>query len=128
MEKAKGVILEWLDVDGGGDDDESGGDGGGGRWGGGGGGDESNVGGRVPDGLAVRIPGFHPGGPGSTPGQGARPLLRPATSFACSARACQDGGDDEDDERATNIHAMGVGGRKRPATRPNRDSNPGPSD
>ncbi|VDO02954.1 unnamed protein product [Rodentolepis nana] len=26
---------------------------------------------RVPDGLAVRIPGFHPGGPGSTPGQGA---------------------------------------------------------
>ena len=24
----------------------------------------------IPDGLAVRIPGFHPGGPGSTPGQG----------------------------------------------------------
>ena len=73
MEKTKGVILECLDVvSGGGDDDESGGDGGGGggRWGGGGGGDESNVGGRVPDGLAVRIPGFHPGGPGSTPGQG----------------------------------------------------------
>ena len=28
-------------------------------------------GGHLPDGLAVRIPGFHPGGPGSTPGQGA---------------------------------------------------------
>ncbi len=26
----------------------------------------------LPDGLAVRIPGSHPGGPGSTPGQGAR--------------------------------------------------------
>ncbi|VDN99788.1 unnamed protein product [Rodentolepis nana] len=26
--------------------------------------------GRLPDGLAVRIPGSHPGGPGSTPGQG----------------------------------------------------------
>ena len=25
----------------------------------------------LPDGLAVRIPGFHPGGPGSTPGRGA---------------------------------------------------------
>ncbi len=25
---------------------------------------------RVPYGLAVRIPGFHPGGPGSTPGMG----------------------------------------------------------
>ena len=25
---------------------------------------------RIPYGLAVRIPGFHPGGPGSTPGMG----------------------------------------------------------
>ncbi len=25
----------------------------------------------VPYGLAVRIPGFHPGGPGSTPGMGS---------------------------------------------------------
>ena len=25
----------------------------------------------VPDGLGVRIPGFHPGGPGSIPGLGA---------------------------------------------------------
>ena len=25
---------------------------------------------QVPYGLAVRIPGFHPGGPGSTPGMG----------------------------------------------------------
>ena len=29
----------------------------------------------VPDGLGVRIPGFHPGGPGSIPGQGAEILL-----------------------------------------------------
>ena len=29
------------------------------------------VAGYLPDGLAVRIPGSHPGGPGSTPGQGA---------------------------------------------------------
>ena len=27
---------------------------------------------RIPYGLAVRIPGFHPGGPGSTPGMGKR--------------------------------------------------------
>ena len=26
----------------------------------------------IPYGLAVRIPGFHPGGPGSTPGMGIR--------------------------------------------------------
>ena len=26
----------------------------------------------IPYGLAVRIPGFHPGGPGSTPGMGKR--------------------------------------------------------
>ena len=26
--------------------------------------------GQIPYGLAVRIPGFHPGGPGSTPGMG----------------------------------------------------------
>ena len=26
----------------------------------------------IPDGLAVRIPGFHPGGPGSTPGLGSK--------------------------------------------------------
>ena len=26
----------------------------------------------IPYGLAVRIPGFHPGGPGSTPGMGTR--------------------------------------------------------
>ena len=26
---------------------------------------------QVPDGLGVRIPGFHPGGPGSIPGLGA---------------------------------------------------------
>ena len=25
----------------------------------------------IPDGLGVRIPGFHPGGPGSIPGLGA---------------------------------------------------------
>ena len=29
----------------------------------------------VPYGLAVRIPGFHPGGPGSTPGMGTTFLL-----------------------------------------------------
>ena len=29
----------------------------------------------VPYGLAVRIPGFHPGGPGSTPGMGIRNLF-----------------------------------------------------
>ena len=34
---------------------------------------------QVPYGLAVRIPGFHPGGPGSTPGMGK--LLR---EFRCS--------------------------------------------
>ncbi len=34
----------------------------------------------IPDGLAVRIPGFHPGGPGSTPGQGAR-LFPPPLSI-----------------------------------------------
>ncbi len=28
----------------------------------------------VPYGLAVRIPGFHPGGPGSTPGMGRNVL------------------------------------------------------
>ncbi len=28
----------------------------------------------VPYGLAVRIPGFHPGGPGSTPGMGSTVL------------------------------------------------------
>ncbi len=28
----------------------------------------------VPYGLAVRIPGFHPGGPGSTPGMGSNVL------------------------------------------------------
>ena len=28
-----------------------------------------------PYGLAVRIPGFHPGGPGSTPGMGTVPFL-----------------------------------------------------
>ena len=28
----------------------------------------------IPDGLGVRIPGFHPGGPGSIPGLGARLL------------------------------------------------------
>ena len=30
----------------------------------------------VPDGLAVRIPGSHPGGPGSTPGLGSKLLHR----------------------------------------------------
>ena len=30
----------------------------------------SDVGATFPYGLAVRIPGFHPGGPGSTPGMG----------------------------------------------------------
>ncbi len=34
----------------------------------------------LPDGLAVRIPGSHPGGPGSTPGQGAR-LFQTSFSF-----------------------------------------------
>ena len=29
----------------------------------------------LPYGLAVRIPGFHPGGPGSTPGMGTRYLF-----------------------------------------------------
>ena len=29
-----------------------------------------NLAGQIPYGLAVRIPGFHPGGPGSTPGMG----------------------------------------------------------
>ena len=29
---------------------------------------------RIPYGLAVRIPGFHPGGPGSTPGMGTNGL------------------------------------------------------
>ena len=29
----------------------------------------------VPYGLAVRIPGFHPGGPGSTPGMGISKFL-----------------------------------------------------
>ena len=28
-----------------------------------------------PYGLAVRIPGFHPGGPGSTPGMGRKRVL-----------------------------------------------------
>ena len=32
----------------------------------------------IPYGLAVRIPGFHPGGPGSTPGMGT-PFLRVQT-------------------------------------------------
>ena len=30
----------------------------------------------VPYGLAVRIPGFHPGGPGSTPGMGTACILK----------------------------------------------------
>ena len=30
---------------------------------------------KVPYGLAVRIPGFHPGGPGSTPGMGSSACL-----------------------------------------------------
>ena len=30
----------------------------------------------VPYGLAVRIPGFHPGGPGSTPGMGKGNFFR----------------------------------------------------
>ena len=34
--------------------------------------------GQIPYGLAVRIPGFHPGGPGSTPGMGT------AVSFCVS--------------------------------------------
>ena len=32
--------------------------------------DEYVAGIQVPDGLGVRIPGFHPGGPGSIPGLG----------------------------------------------------------
>ena len=78
--------------------------------------------------IQLPVRGFHPGGPGSTPDQGACPFLHPATTFARSARACEDAGNDDDDGRATDIHAMGVGGWKRPPTRPNRDSNPGPSD
>ena len=31
--------------------------------------------GQIPYGLAVRIPGFHPGGPGSTPGMGTAALF-----------------------------------------------------
>ena len=34
-----------------------------------------DVGCDLPYGLAVRIPGFHPGGPGSTPGMGTRYLF-----------------------------------------------------
>lgn len=37
--------------------------------------------GYLPHGLAVRIPGFHPGGPGSTPGMGTRLLF-----FRCLLR------------------------------------------
>ena len=37
----------------------------------------------VPYGLAVRIPGFHPGGPGSTPGMGTR-SFRCVSSLLCS--------------------------------------------
>ena len=33
----------------------------------------------LPYGLAVRIPGFHPGGPGSTPGVGIKILERVIT-------------------------------------------------
>ena len=29
----------------------------------------------IPYGLTVRIPGFHPGGPGSTPGMGRRTIF-----------------------------------------------------
>ena len=35
----------------------------------------------LPYGLAVRIPGFHPGGPGSTPGMGTRYLFHLAWLF-----------------------------------------------
>ena len=37
--------------------------------------------GQIPYGLAVRIPGFHPGGPGSTPGMGTPKLLFLLYSF-----------------------------------------------
>ena len=39
------------------------------------------VGGQVPRGLEVRIPGFHPGGPGSIPGAGAIPFRTFQPSF-----------------------------------------------
>lgn len=41
-----------------------------------------------PYGLAVRIPGFHPGGPGSTPGMGnARPFNDMYTPSAETSKA-----------------------------------------
>ena len=36
----------------------------------------------IPYGLAVRIPGFHPGGPGSTPGMGTQFLYCKCTKLA----------------------------------------------
>uniref|UniRef100_A0A5K3G1Y9 Uncharacterized protein n=1 Tax=Mesocestoides corti TaxID=53468 RepID=A0A5K3G1Y9_MESCO len=44
---------------------------------------------RVPDGLAVRIPGFHPGGPGSTPGQGASPFPPLTTCTPTMQTSCR---------------------------------------
>ena len=41
----------------------------------------------LPYGLAVRIPGFHPGGPGSTPGMGRMTLLL-FPSSCCSPSMC----------------------------------------
>ena len=38
---------------------------------------------KVPYGLAVRIPGFHPGGPGSTPGMGIRSITCVAPFMCC---------------------------------------------
>ena len=40
----------------------------------------------IPDGLGVRIPGFHPGGPGSIPGLGVlfRYILLPQTFTCCT--------------------------------------------
>ena len=35
----------------------------------------------VPYGLAVRIPGFHPGGPGSTPGMGISDFFYPSNDM-----------------------------------------------
>ena len=41
---------------------------------------------QVPDGLGVRIPGFHPGGPGSIPGLGVlfRRPLKPKQKYKIS--------------------------------------------